>query len=97
MFSNVKKNEILKNLFYTILPIAASKFLKSKGFSNEEINDFSENHEKVDFDLILNFIAEIEVLNLNNKSSELTAKQHLVLWEHSEEEIEYLLSSQSMK
>ncbi len=97
MFSNIEKNEILKNLIYSILPIAASKFLRSKGFTNEEIHEFSESHEKVDFDLLLNFIAEIEVLNLNNRPNELTAKQYLVSWNHSEEEIEYLLSSQSMK
>lgn len=96
MLTNIEKNKVLKSILYSILPIAVSSFLEKKGYSKEEINDFVENDYLFDFDTLLNFIAEVEVLNLHNKSPELSAKLHLAKWNYTREEIDYILSTQSL-
>lgn len=96
MLTNIEKNKVLKSILYSILPIAVSSFLEKKGYSKEEINDFIENDYLFNFDTLLNFIAEIEVLNLHNKSPELSAKSHLAKWNYTREEIDYILSTKAL-
>ena len=96
MLTNIEKNEVLKSILYSILPISASSFLKKKGYSDQEIDTFVENNHIFDFDTLLNFIAEVEVLNLSNKSPELSAKAYLAKWNYTSEEINYILSTQSL-